>query len=194
MLVLLAVGSRWFPSTAPGAPVAVATPIGEVVVIDGDTLRLPGGERLRLADVDTPERGRPFADEASAFVLARISGRALSLVPADGPRDRYGRRLGDLLVEGESLSAQLVSAGLAVVIEPRAEALLERQRQAVRGRVGMHARLDRAAGPFVLTRARFHRPNCPALGDPGGREQVPDAEAALLAGRAPCRECLPWPP
>jgi micrococcal nuclease len=191
VLAGLAAGSCFVehPSTAP----VVGTALGQVTVLDGDTLRLADGRRVRLAAVDAPELGRPFASEARDFAAARIAHGTLQLVPADPPKDRYGRLLADVLVEGESLSEALLAAGLVILYDEDAPRLVALQAHAVETRVGMHSRLDRAEGPFLLTAHRFHRPDCPFANGP---QTVPCATAAeaLSTGRSPCRTCLPWPP
>jgi micrococcal nuclease len=91
-------------------------------VVDGDTidavldvgLNLTATIRFRLLGVDTPERGQPGADEATAFVrvwLADSHGLTVRTQKADS----FGRWLGDLHREdGTCLSRALLDAGLAV--------------------------------------------------------------------------------
>jgi len=164
-------------------------------VLDGDTLRLPDGRRVRLPAVDTPELGRPCAAEARDFTLARLAAaRDVRLAPADPPRDHYGRLLADVLLDGASLQEALLSAGLATVYDSEAPRLLALQAQAVGARSGMHARLDRAHGPFLVTAHRFHHPGCPWVRGEAAADLCPDAAGPLAAGRSPCRTCLAWPP
>jgi len=141
--------------------------------------------------VDAPELGRPFADAARDFAAARLAAGALALTPPDPPRDRYGRLLADVLVDGESLSEALLAAGLVTVYDDDSPRLAALQAQAVRERVGMHSRLARATGPFVVTAHRFHRPDCPWA---RGGDLCASAADALVAGLSPCRTCLAWPP
>ena len=164
--------------------------------MDGDTLRLPDGRRVRLPSIDAPELGRPFATEAAAFLASRLAGRRLSLHPPDPPRDDYGRLLADVAADGESVSAALVERGLAWVYDRRDAELVARQAAAVEARAGVHARLERAAPPpFVVTTGRFHRRDCPWVArDQGRRDLEADPARLLREGRAPCRTCLPWPP
>lgn len=95
-------------------------------VTDGDTLRLAGGERVRLIGINTPELGRDgaadqaLAGEARAALSERAAKRVWLL---DGPdaRDDYGRRLAWAFdAEGNSLSAALIGRGLGfhVAIAP----------------------------------------------------------------------------
>lgn len=78
-------------------------------VIDGDTFVLVGGDRIRVAYVDTPERGQPGFDEARQ--------RTRELV-ADGVRCEpvgrsYDRIVGDCqLADGRWLHVVLFEEGL----------------------------------------------------------------------------------
>ena len=62
-----------------------------VRVIDGDTIVLAGGERVRLIGVDAPELGRPGANEATQFTREKVEGRTVWLEPDGADRDRHGR-------------------------------------------------------------------------------------------------------
>ncbi|WP_432697318.1 thermonuclease family protein [Marinobacterium sp. YM272] len=97
-----------------------------VRVVDGDTLRLASGESVRLIGINTPEVGRDgVADEPGARAAARylrrwLEGRRVELIPGLESRDRYGRRLAHLFVDGESVSEHLLARGLgfAVAVPP----------------------------------------------------------------------------
>ena len=63
-------------------------------IVDGDTFDISSGERIRLADVDTPERGEYGFYEASNFLSALIGGETVYLDVDDVYRyDTYGTRL-----------------------------------------------------------------------------------------------------
>ena len=93
---------------------------GTNCVVDGDTLWLDG-EKIRVADIDTPETHGPKC-AAEGDLGARATRRLHQLVNA-GPfsvsqigsrdTDRYGRKLRVLTRGGRSLGDQLVSEGLA---------------------------------------------------------------------------------
>ncbi|HEX6984244.1 MAG TPA: thermonuclease family protein [Planctomycetaceae bacterium] len=88
-------------------------------VIDGDTLVLAGGDRVRLLGVDTPETvapGRPvepFGPEASRFTKDRVEGKSVRLGFDKERRDRYGRLLAYVYVDGVLLNEELIRAGLS---------------------------------------------------------------------------------
>src|SRR6476660_2136883 len=66
-------------------------------VVDGDTIVLAGGERVRYIGVDTPESVKPgtpvqcFAEKASAFNDRLVEGERVQLRYDAERQDRYGR-------------------------------------------------------------------------------------------------------
>lgn len=92
---------------------------GTNCVVDGDTFYLDG-EKIRIADIDTPETHPPrCAEEAELGERASLRLRALlnqgdfTLATIDRDEDRYGRKLRTVMRGGESLGDVLVSEGLA---------------------------------------------------------------------------------
>jgi micrococcal nuclease len=88
-------------------------------VVDGDTFWL-GGEKIRIADINTPEVSEPecarearLGEAASARLLALLNEGAFTLESEGRDRDRYGRLLRVVERDGESLGAVLVREGLA---------------------------------------------------------------------------------
>src|SRR6266511_2500733 len=90
-------------------------------VVDGDTVdvRLTSGrtERIRLIGIDTPERGRCDAAEATTYARSLAQGRAAVLQgDATQPtRDRYGRLLAYVWIGDRDLGYQQLARGLARV-------------------------------------------------------------------------------
>jgi len=86
-------------------------------VIDGDTLVLEGGRRVRLLGIDAPERGRPGADAATARLRELVEGRRVRLefaAPLAGrTEDRYGRLLARVLVGRADVGERLRREGHA---------------------------------------------------------------------------------
>ena len=89
---------------------------GKVVAVhDGDTFTLQSGSSLykvRLAEVDAPEMGQVFGQQARRFTEELALGRRvrvnISLI------DKYDRRVGTVIIEdGRVLNEELVHAGLA---------------------------------------------------------------------------------
>jgi len=60
-------------------------------VIDGDTIELENGQRVRLIGIDTPERGKPGADAATQFVKGKVEGKEVWLESDGADKDNFGR-------------------------------------------------------------------------------------------------------
>jgi endonuclease YncB( thermonuclease family) len=110
------------PPTQPIGPDFARGRVGRgdtVDVIDGDTFRFEG-EKIRIADIDTPEVNGRCAEESA--LAARATNR-LAVLLAVGPfeletiggrdEDRYGRKLRIVTRNGRSIGDQLVAEGLA---------------------------------------------------------------------------------
>ncbi len=89
-------------------------------VVDGDTFWV-GGEKVRIADINTPEIGQPLCDRER--VLGQRAARRLRELMNAGPfelrrsgsrdTDQYGRLLRTVYRDGKSLGDTLVAEGLA---------------------------------------------------------------------------------
>lgn len=90
-------------------------------VIDGDTLLLTDGARVRLIGVDCPETVKPdhpvepFGPEASAFTKSFVADGKVRLQFDRERIDRYDRFLAYVFVGDAMLNEELVRAGLARV-------------------------------------------------------------------------------
>jgi len=87
-------------------------------VIDGDTLLLTNGERVRLIGVDTPETKHPqkpvqyFGKEAYLFTKRMVEGKEVRLEYDWQRKDRYGRLLAYVyLMDGTFLNAEIIKQG-----------------------------------------------------------------------------------
>ncbi|HMF05252.1 MAG TPA: thermonuclease family protein [Acidimicrobiia bacterium] len=100
-----------------------------VDVVDGDTITVTRGDTtdtVRLLGVDTPETHHPrkpvecFGPEAAAYTDSHLRGRSVQLEGDIEERDRYGRRLAYIIVDGERFNDDLLRRGYArlLVIEP----------------------------------------------------------------------------
>ncbi|MFM2445932.1 MAG: hypothetical protein RI936_379 [Pseudomonadota bacterium] len=81
---------------------------------DGDTLRLRQADtevRVRLAEIDAPEKAQPWSRAATRHVLALCSGREVRLAPVD--TDRYGRTVAHVWCGQVHLNWAQVAAGHA---------------------------------------------------------------------------------
>jgi endonuclease YncB( thermonuclease family) len=101
-------------------------------IVDGDTLHLTDGRKVRIIAINTPEMGRswgasksnaqPFAEQARSAVVTFFDDSAeVGLEVGAQAFDHYGRQLAHVYrANGDSLSAYLLVSGLAwqVVVPP----------------------------------------------------------------------------
>ena len=91
-------------------------------VVDGDTfvVRYDGEPtKVRLLDIDTPERGKAGYDEATDVLRSLIRGRTVTLhFDADRKRDNFGRLLARVTVNGTDIGGVMLERGLAERYEP----------------------------------------------------------------------------
>jgi endonuclease YncB( thermonuclease family) len=83
-------------------------------VMDGDSLRARiAGElvEVRLADIDSPEYGQPYAWEAKLALIDLVRGQRLTLVPREV--DRHDRMVARVWAGEVELSRELVIQGAA---------------------------------------------------------------------------------
>jgi len=84
-------------------------------VIDGDTIVISGGEKVRLIGIDTPEKGQCGFDEAKQALEDLLSnGRAILYTGTISDTDKYDRLLRYIEVEGTDVGLTLILDGLAI--------------------------------------------------------------------------------
>lgn len=104
--------------TGPMAADRMATSSRTLRIIDGDTFHY-GGDKIRVADIDTPElRGRcayetQLAARATQRMDQLLRQGPFELQSVGRDEDRYGRKLRVVTRGGRSLGDQLVAEGLA---------------------------------------------------------------------------------
>lgn len=116
-----------------------------VGVSDGDTLTgrctLEGGQvetvKIRLAEVDAPEKGQAFGDRSKEHLAALCFGHKAH-VQVDST-DRYGRSVAHIQCEGRDAGAEQVRAGMAWVFDQyaRDKSLYRLQETAQNARAGL---------------------------------------------------------
>ncbi len=111
--------------TGTGTPGANATPAGLTLctvtnVVDGDTIDVsncsdPG--RIRLILIDTPEisPGECYGKEASEYTKSRLLNRQVGLEKDVSNKDRFGRNLRYIWIDGELFNESIVRDGFAAL-------------------------------------------------------------------------------
>ena len=85
-------------------------------VVDGDTVELEGGERVRYIGIDTPESTTEhecYGEEAKAKNRALVEGKRVRLVADAEDRDKYGRLLRYVFLDETFINLTLASEGYA---------------------------------------------------------------------------------
>ena len=126
-LVLVAILAAFFNPPDPGVTSGEFEYVQRVV--DGATLVLGTGERVRLIGVNTPETVHPkkaveaFGNEASAFTKRMVEGKLVRLEfdPLSSRRndgkDRYSRALAYVfLQDGMHLNAEIIRQGYGFAV------------------------------------------------------------------------------
>lgn len=174
-----------------------------IKVLDGDTVDLSGGDRLRLMGIDTPEKGEAFHDEAVDFLRDAALGKSTSLAYGSERRDKYGRLLGYLFVDSLFVNEAILSNGLAYVYifketdkrSSEMKRLITAQRTAIEKRCGLWS-IPRTPESYYVAQEgsfRLHRPSCRLLSEmnPERSRRIQDRNEALATGLSPCRTCKP---
>jgi micrococcal nuclease len=111
----------WFWGCGTTSPCGPTT--GEVSgIVDGDTVDLASGERIRLLSVDTPEttggKNDCYGQEAKAFTSDFLLNKQVTITYDTECTDRYGRTLAYVAVNGSEVNRALVEGGYACAYTP----------------------------------------------------------------------------
>lgn len=167
-----------FSAFSLALPVSGMPTSGTIVYVeDGDTLTVLDESRrqhrIRLADLDAPERakpglskpGQPFSDASGRNLAQLAKGRAAKLQCFE--QDDFGRSVCRVFVNGQDVSLEQIRAGYAwsakgrFLRDSRAPALEEEARRARRG---LWSQKD-AIEPWMWRRQCWQKGQCQGAGD-----------------------------
>lgn len=190
-----------FGRTLPGS--------GQVTfVVDGDTVVLESGEKVRYLGIDAPEIAHDgseadcFGEQARKMNRDLVLHKQVSLEYDQEKIDQHGRLLAYVILPGgRCANAELLRAGCAFVFRPaqdfrRLQEFLLLQKEAFRQHRGMWGACEvKPEKSYAGNRGTFvfHRPDCP-LGRKiaaARRVRFADRWAGLEQGYRPCRRCKP---
>jgi endonuclease YncB( thermonuclease family) len=101
--------------SAHGAAQAQSTLEGRVVgITDGDTLTLlvdRTQHKIRLAQIDTPERAQPWGNKAKRALSKKVHRKTVTVRVSD--TDRYGRLIGEIWLGDRDINRELIREGYA---------------------------------------------------------------------------------
>ncbi|MFH1509515.1 MAG: thermonuclease family protein [bacterium] len=104
---------------------SIINPVGSEAivseVIDGDTIKLSDGNKVRILGIDTPETKDPrkpvqcFGEEASKKMTEYVNGKKVILLVdlSQGDKDRYGRLLRYVYLNNTDIGAEMIKQGYA---------------------------------------------------------------------------------
>ena len=102
---LLLAAPRAFADTLTGKVVKVADS-ATVTILDNNTQH-----KIRLQGIDAPERKQLFGNASRKHLATLVTGKEIT-VKWDN-RDRYGRIVGFVIVDGQDVNLAQVKAGMA---------------------------------------------------------------------------------
>jgi micrococcal nuclease len=176
--------------------------MGVKMVIDGDTIELENGERIRYIGIDTPEKDQPFFREATRANEELLKKGKFGLEYDTDRKDDWGRTLAFVWIDTFLVNAELVREGFASVylISPNfkhKDELIAFQKRAREKRLGIWSIPVTPEKYYVASKHSrglvFHRPDCQwakkIAKDNLIRFETKDQ--ALDLGYSPCRTCKP---
>jgi len=144
LILFLVVGLAIF-GTGTIFLVSLNTPKTAIVtrVIDGDTIEIEGGQRIRYIGIDTPEKGEYFFEEATAKNSELVLGKEVRMEKDVSETDKYGRLLRYVYIGDLFVNAELVRLGYAKEAEyppdtMHSDEFLRLERYAVASNLGLH--------------------------------------------------------
>jgi micrococcal nuclease len=135
-----------------GGPRCGATEAEVARIIDGDTIELRGGERVRYLMIDTPEttggQDECYGANAVTFNTDLVLGKTVELRHDVACRDAFDRTLAYVTVNGQEVNSLMIERGYACLLhvppngDDRAGELAARQDAARLARRGLWGACD----------------------------------------------------
>ncbi|MCB0213581.1 MAG: thermonuclease family protein [Anaerolineae bacterium] len=101
------------PDAGPSQPNDGFETVAVARVVDGDTIELVDGRRVRYIGINTPERGQPYYNEASEVNGQLVNGRQVQLEFDQDTFDQYGRTLAYIWADGVMVNREIIVRGYA---------------------------------------------------------------------------------
>lgn len=103
------------PSAAPRQPTPTIRTYRVTQVVDGDTIVIEGGARVRLIGIDAPERDACGSAEATRLLRSYALGKDVILPGgAQTDKDRYGRLLRYVDLGRSDIGLKMIQSGRAI--------------------------------------------------------------------------------
>ena len=176
-------------------------------VVDGDTVELNDGRKLRYIGINAPElahddhKAEPYADESKQFNAALVYRENIRLEFDQEHTDQYKRLLAYVfLKDGTFLNAEILLNGYAYLLYHRPNikynwVMLQAQQAAMSAKKGIWQNWAEHKKNYVANKwsRRFHLPTC-SFGKrikPRNRVIFHKKWDAFWEGYAPAKRCMP---
>lgn len=111
-------------------------------VIDGDTVEISNGEKIRLIGINAPEKGKYYFDESKKYLESLVLGKKVKIEVGEQKRDRYGRLLAYLFLEDNNINIEMIRNGAAHIykqneIKKYKNTFLEAEKYAIKSEIGI---------------------------------------------------------
>ena len=176
-------------------------------VVDGDTIVLADGTKVRYIGINAPELARddhiaePYGEEAKRFNARLVKQKIVRLERDVEPNDRFQRHLAYIfLKDGTFINAEMLSQGYAYLLYIRPnvkyhDTLLAAQRSAMSARRGIWQNWREQKATYLGNKRsrRFHLPTCSSGKriKPRNRIVFQKKWDAYWEGYAPAGRCMP---
>ncbi len=179
-------------------------------VVDGDTIYLDNGEKIRFVGVNTPERGVEGYITSKNFVQKLCLNKKVGIdVDNRKHNDKYGRTLGVVIVDGKNVNEMLLKEGLAeVMYMPPSEfypfdwangnthvADTHSSSSSSSHPTSSESTSSSSSASYVgnANTGKFHEPSCSSVSDMSERNKVffSSRNDAISQGYDPCKRCNP---
>lgn len=168
-------------------------------VLDGDSLILSDGRKVRLIGIQAPGGSSVEAKTAKAQLQKRVEGKTVVIAFDEKKQDRYKRVLAYVFCDGVFMNGWMVGNGLAYESEwkpnTRHSELFQTLQETARAKKRGFWAIEREAAAYYVsfTRSRyFHRPECKRVAKAKSTpDKLRDRDDALNKRFIPCRDCRP---
>lgn len=177
-------------------------------VVDGDTIYLDNGEKVRFVGVNTPERGVEGYIASKNFVQKLCFNKKVGIDIDDSKHnDRYGRTLGVVIVDGKNVNEMLLKEGLAeIMYMPPSEFypynwansdthVADTHTSSSSHTSDSSSSSSSSSGSYVgnSNTGKFHISNCGSVSkmSEGNKVFFNNRDDAINQGYVPCKRCNP---
>ncbi|MCS7123687.1 MAG: thermonuclease family protein [Candidatus Aenigmarchaeota archaeon] len=110
-----------------------------IKILDGDTIILENGEKVRLIGIDAPEKNEKCYASAKSFLEEILKDKNITLEKEWKERDNYNRLLRHVYLDGTYINLMMIKYGLATYYPTQSKyskILLEGEKKAKEMRIG----------------------------------------------------------